>query len=256
MKQILLFLFSILLLIGTSCSKDEPDTQFNVNTDFVIDMKEDLSLTGGTLLFKVKTINDQECLDTGIDFNFNRSATKVTLSFLDLITPEECITGSAPATASISTGDLATIDYRFKIDLRGEVESDGILNVLGDRYIVSFVEASGFEFPEKTLLRIPRNTIWGYVNHSESNEEMAVDFISDLGTNASATTLEEGYYGWFKGAGAEVTEMDNLPTERFNSLFVFEYEGTDDVLENLIADFRSENEDMEVALFDWAGKSF
>lgn len=256
MKQILLFLFSILLLIGTSCSKDEPDTQFNVNTDFVIDMEEELSPTGSTLLFKVKTTNEQECLDTGIDISFDRTATRITLSFLDLITPEECIAGSAPATASVSTGDLATINYRFQIDLRGEVESEGILNILGDRYIVSFVEASGFEFLEKTLLRIPRNTIWGYVNHSESNEEMAADFISDLGENSSDATLEEGYYGKFKGAGGEVTEMNSLPTERFNSLFVFEYGGTDDVLENLIADFRLENEDIEVALFDWTGKSF
>ena len=151
---------------------------------------------------------------------------------------------------------MATINYQFKIDLRGEVESEGILNVLSDRYIVSFIETSGFEFPEKILMRIPRHTIWGYVNHSENDEEIAADFISNLGANASSATLEEGYYGAFKGADDRITEMDNLPTERFNSLFIFEYDGTDDVLESLLADFRSENENMEVALFDWEGKSF
>ncbi|MGK0363616.1 MAG: hypothetical protein ACI85O_000669 [Saprospiraceae bacterium] len=256
MKQKLLFLLSILLLAGTSCSKDEPDTQFNVNTDFVIDMKESLSPTGVTLLFKAKTTSQQDCLDTGIDFRFSRNASKVILSFLDLIAPEDCMTGSAPAAADINAGDLATIDYQFEIDLRGEVKSNGILNILGDRYIVSFVKSSGFEFPEKILLRIPRFTVWGYVNHNESDEGIAADFISSLGENASPATLEEGYYGWFKGADDKVTEMDNLPTERFNSLFVFEYDGTEEALESLIADFRLENENMELALFNWEGKSF
>lgn len=256
MKQNLLFLISILLFAGVGCDKDTPDTQFNVNTDFLIDMKEDLSQTGSTLLFKAETINNQDCLDTGIDISFARNTSKVTLSFLDLIIPEDCTPGSAPATADVNAGDLAGINYQFKIDLRGEIESTGILNVLSDRYIVSFVEASGFEFPEKTLLRVPRQTIWGYVNHGEDGNETANDFISSLGEIASPTTLEEGYYGWFKGADDKVTEMADLPTERFNSLFVFEYEGDDEVLESLITDFRSENENVELALFNWAGKSF
>jgi len=256
MKLNLLFLLTILLFVGIGCDKESPDTQFNVNTDFVIDMKEDLSQTGGTLSFKAKTVNNQDCLDTRIDFSFRRNASKVSLSFLDLIMDEDCIEGSAPASADINAGDLAIIDYQFKIDLRGEIESTGVLNVLSDRYIVSFVEPSGFEFSEKTLLRIPRYTIWGYVNHGEDDREIADGFVSNLGENASPTTLEEGYYGWFKGANNTVTEMDNLPNERFNSLFVFEYEGTDEALENLIADFRAENENMELALFNWAGKSF
>ena len=256
MKQNLLFLLSVLILAGTGCSKDEPDTQFNVNTDFVIDMKENLSPTGGTLMFQVETVNDQECLDTGIDFRFSRNASKVILSFLDLLPPEDCVRGSAPATVDINTGDLATIDYQFEIDLREEVKSKGILNILGDRYTVRFAEYSGFEFLEKELLRIPRYTIWGYVNHTEGDEVVATDFIANLGENASAAVLEEGYYGWFKGADSQITEMDNLPTERFNSLFVFEYDGTDETLENLLSDFRVENENMEVALFNWAGKSF
>jgi len=256
MKQNLLFVLSLLLLAGVSCSKEKPDTQFNVNTDFMIDMKEDLSETGGTLLFKAETINDQDCLNAGIDFSFSRGTSIITLSFLDLLLPEDCTPGSAPATADINTGDLAIINYQFKIDLRGEVTSEGVLNVLSDRYIVSFAEASGFEFPEKVLLRIPRHTIWGYVNHGEEEEEIATNFISDLSESASPARLEEGYYGWFKGAGDTVTEMDNLPTERFNSLFVFEYEGTDETLENLLDNFRSENENIDLALFNWEGKSF
>ena len=256
MKQSLLFLLSILMIVGLGCSKDNPGTEFNVNTDFEIDMKEDLSPTGGTLLFKVKTKNEQNCLDTSIDYSFSRNASKVVLSFLDLITPEDCIVGRAPATADVNAGDLAIIDYQFKIDLRGEVESEGVLDVLGDRYVVSFVEPLGFEFSEKVLLRIPRYTIWGYVNHSESDESIATDFISTLGESTAPASLEDGYYGWFKGGDDRVTEMDNLPTERFNSLFIFEYDGTDEALENLLTDFRSENENVEVALFDWAGKSF
>jgi hypothetical protein len=256
MKQNLLFLFIVLLLVSTSCNKEEPDTQFNVSTDFLIDMKEELSPTGGTLLFEVETVNDQECLDTEIDFSFGRSETKVKLSFLDLTVPEDCVVGNAPATASVNTGDLAIINYQFEIDLREEVKSNGVLNVLGDRYIVNFTEKSGFEFPEKILLRIPRYTIWGYVNHSQTDEGLAADFISNLGDNSLPATLEDGYYGWFKGAGDSLTQMDNLPTEKFNSLFVFEYEGTDGVLEALLADFRSANENMEVALFNWEGKSF
>ena len=59
MKQNLLFLLSILLLVGVGCDKEEPGTQFNVNTDFVIDMKENLSPTGGTLLFKARTVNNK-----------------------------------------------------------------------------------------------------------------------------------------------------------------------------------------------------
>lgn len=256
MKQSLLYIFSILLLVGTSCSKEEPGTQFNVNTDFLIDMKEELSPTGGTLLFNVKTVNNQDCLDTGIDYSFNRNPTNITLSFLDLLVPEDCVVGNAPAKASINTGDLAILDYRFKIDLREEIESNGVLNVLADRYIVSFSEASGFEFIEKTLMRVPRHTIWGYVNHGEDNEETAIDFISNLATIASPMALEEGYYGWFKVANNRPTEMENLPVERFNSLFVFEYDGTDEVLENFIANFRSENENVDIALFNWEGKSF
>lgn len=256
MKKNLLFLLSILLFVGVGCDKNEPETQFNVNTDFVIDMKESLSPTGGTLLFKVRTVNNQECLDTGIDFSFSRNLSKIALSFLDFTIAEDCIAGNTPATAEVNAGDLATIDYQFHIDLRSEVVSEGVLNVLGDRYIVSFVEASGFEFSEKELLRIPRYTIWGYVNHSENDEELAASLIANLGENAAPTTLEEGYYGWFKGDNEEVTEMDDLPTERFNSLFVFKYEGTDEVLENVIADLRSENESVEIALFNWQGKTF
>lgn len=256
MKQNLLVLLSLFILLGFGCTKADPDIQIDVDVDFLIDIKENLSAAGSTLLFKTSTTDLQECLNSTIAVDFQRNNTSVRMSFLDIVTPTDCEMGSAPATASVNAGDLAVRNYEFKIDLRGEVESAGVLNIMSDRYIVSFVESSGFKFAETMLLRVPRHTVWGYVNYAEEEAETAAVFVDDLSEITAPTALEEGYYGWFKSEGSELTDMDNLPEEKINTLFVFEYEGADDDLENLISAFRAENTDIEVALFDWRGKSF
>lgn len=259
MKQFLhLFIFTCcLILVG--CEKDsEPSTLINVETDFILDMKEDLSASGATLFFPTKTTKDQECLNTNIDISLRTNSERIELSFEEIVVPnaDDCQEGSAPASADISIGDLALRNYTFIIDLRGEVESAGILNVLADRYIVSFPEKFGFEFEQNILLRVPSKTIWGFINHEVEEGSLAQDLIGEISTSGEANELEDGYYGWFSVAGGQLTTVAGEITERKNSYFSFEYEGSDEDLEDLMENLRTENPDFVFSLSTWEGKSF
>lgn len=248
-----------LLLIGIfcfSCSKDVQDTQFDVEKDFSVEMRENLSEAGNTLLFFVQTLHNQDCTDTEIETDLRKNDRTVALSFLSIITPDDCTPGEAPATAAVDAGDLAVRDYEFKIDLRGEVESTGRLNVLSDRYVVSLNEELGFDFKQKELLRIPRYTIWGYVNHREEAEETAKSFTDDLRQVAEPLALPLGYYGWFRVTEVGISQVVGQPATDENLLFLLQFDGNEATLQFLLDEFRADYPDLTVALFDWEGKSF
>lgn len=256
MKHNLLSHFLLLCLVMAGCSEDAPETVFDVEKDFILQMRENLSEAGGTLFFPVKTSKLQECLNAGIDISFRQETDALSVSFNSIIRPDDCIDGQAPANGAINPGDLAFRDYRFTIDLKGEVVSEGILNVLSDRYVVGFADELGFEFEEKELMRMPTDIAWGYINHGQEEEAAADEALSLIEERGQEHDLEDGSYGWFRLVGGIAINVDGSPEIRNNKLFVLNYTESDTYTEELLVNLRADYPSLEFALFDWKGKSF
>ncbi len=256
MKQYLLFLIFTAVLGMVGCSKDAAEPQIDVEKDFILEMRENLSPGGNTLQFLAETTADQECLDTGIAVDLQKNTTAINLSFLEIIEPADCLPGNEKARDTIQAGDLAIRDYTFKIDLRGELESIGVLNVLEDRYVVSFSRQIGFDFVENIMLRVRPNMLWGYVNHDESQANEVREFVLALNDITEEIEPETGNYGWFRVAEFGVSEIADMPEERENELILLNYTGEDAALEELLAQYRSEYPEMTFAFFNAKGKSF
>ena len=256
MKHFLLLAICITISSLVGCKKEAPDAQINVEKDFILEMRENLSPGGNTLQFLAETTAAQECLHTGILLDLQKNTHRINLSFLELTEPAECLPGTEPAQGSVPAGDLTMRDYTFQIDLRGELESTGVLNVLEDRYVVSFSRQIGFEFSENILLKVRPNMIWGYVNHSESETNNAREFTTALREISDEIDPEPGNYGWFTTTENGITAVADMPTERENILFLFTYSGSDEAIENLLAQYRTDFPETDFNLFDYQGKSF
>ncbi len=197
----------LLLLFISACNKGDQTVIVNIEDDFYIDMFENISNGEQRFQIDISTILDQSCTNYQIDFDISidKQSNKIELIINDLVEPDDCLEGTAPARRTVPFGYLLTGAYAFSINLKDAIINTGRLTVFGDHYLLDMDSDDGIEMIHTRLNRIPQNTLWGYIAYNNgSSSTDAERFISDLEAISTFEDINDnssypsGYYGYFE----------------------------------------------------------
>jgi hypothetical protein len=250
------------LAFFVSCSQDPlgPDPLVDVPNTFNIRLIEQLDSTGKAFSLEVTTIEFQDCMEKSVDFNLSQSYNAVLVSLNDIITPDECPDGSAPARSTVLLKDLEIRTYTIDINLKNTVKNTGTLTVLPDQFILEMETEDGFQVLNPELWRIPERTIWG--SFSYATEDMAVvvqNFLADLESLCEENTFPEGDYGHFYVVNSEsILIPDQAPAGlSFRRNFLFTCDPVSVGLPALMESYRTEyGVDIHINCLDDQGRTW
>ena len=250
-----------LVFFLTTCSVDDlkdPIIVPLIDQEFHLDLWQTLGeSTLSNLEVRMTTIEDEECLNTRILSTYERTGRVTAITLYDILDPETCDPGSAPARGEERLTDLEPETYGIKIELRDVVSNDGTLHVTEDGYFIEMTESTGFTWLNKTIYRVPDNLLWGYVAFANAAEEARVaDFVADLRAQGVPAELTEGYYGYFTVSnGGNTVKIADAPSADSAKIIFLDYTGGNALIDQKIAAFLSEtgNENIELRLLNSRG---
>ena len=256
------FTIFVFALCITGCnleSLDEPIIVSNVEKEFHLDLWEALWPNSRTSQLLIETIEDEACQNYTIAYQFNKSGSTLELSLNEIVSPEDCIDGEAPASSVVDFGALSEGIYELNIDLKNTVFSKGQLTITEDYYTINMDTEEGIIFVRRELLRVPDDLIWGYVGSEDAEFTAALEgFLADLQANTSSKTLTAGYYGYFSINQSRELVYSTFPfPENQFQTFYYEYNGTEAELQEMIDNYRTTHgEDVTFKLYNAAGREF
>jgi len=233
----------VLATLLNACKLDslgEPIVVPDVEREFYIDLWENLYPESRELVFNIETVQLQDCENTSISYNLNRTGNTVKLSLNAISTPADCQQGPAHIFASAPAGRLNGGLYTMKLDLKNTVFNEGQLTVTGDAYYLDMNSSHGFILRNKSLLRVPEQTYWGYITYETPEQEsLASDLIHDLEANSVQHNFSAGYYGYFSvEANSPVKINEETLDGVSHKSFIFKYDGSGASIRQQINDFR------------------
>jgi len=217
--------------VCSNCKPDVLDDRFviNVENDFYIDMFEDISNGDKVFHITIKSIQQQNCLNSIIDYELNTDdENQIILSINDIIDPETCDPGTAQAFISIPIEDIKEQFYNIQIKLKEIVTNQGNLIVNEDIYVLNMNSEDGIEVVHEKLNKIPQKTIWGYLAYAEEGKkteaESIIKELDDITTSISLVPgYDAGYFGYFTLLEGQSILMSDEVEESFHSTFIFNY---------------------------------
>jgi len=260
--------FGVLLIFAAlinGCKQDGIDQKLfiNVEDDFYIDMFEDISNGENHFSFNIQSINEHECLNTIIDYDlqYDGIGNLIVLSINDIISPESCNVGIAPAFVSIPIEGIQKREYSIEINLKDVIINNGFLHVTDNDFYLEMSTEDGFEVVNKQLNKIPKKTIWGYVGYElESDKVAAEDFIKNVEQNASNINNSEdytsGYYGYFTVLEDYSITLSDEVSNEFHNTFIFQYDEDPLFLTQLMESTCELNSGLKIHLFNGEGEVF
>ena len=249
-----------LVAVGSwSCrveSLDDPIIIPLVDQEFSFQMWQNLSSDNPfPLEIRMYTIEDYGCLNTTILTSFSRSGRNLEFTLFDILDPEVCDEGLAPATATESLYDIQQDLYRLKIELQDVVSNEGWLTVDDNSYVISMDEESGISWDHYEMQRIPENALWGYISYPDATAQLQAEaFITELEAISATSMLEDGYYGHFSltDSGTKL-EVNTTTVPAQTVMFVLEHDGPRLEIDQQVEAFLTET-NPEVKLHIWNGK--
>ncbi len=246
-----------LVLIVHSCklaSLDDPIVVVNVEDEFEINLREELSPSTRSLQFLVESIEEENCQNATIAYSFLREGNKLKISLEDILEATDCQEGNGPAKAAVNLGVLSPGVYNLELDLKNTVFNKGQIILDEQLYKVDLHTDNGIKLIRDELRRVPDRAIWGYVNTNEEN--IADNFLSELRVLATDIDLQDGYYGYFQVEGRQV-KVENQPEQGITKPFVYYFDGDSNILQDLVQEFRELHPDKAViTLMDATGTSY
>ena len=251
-----------LLLFASACeleSLDDPVVVTDVEDEFYVDMWEELNANQRNLFFNIRTIENETCLNTTIATVFSKLGNELTLELNGIETPEDCLEGEAPALGSENAGQLSAGPYKIAINLQNTIFNSGQLDINQSRYLLNLETENGIKILRSVLLRVPENLLWGYIAYKqESQTSIAESFMTDLRTLTREISLPIGYYGYFTiNQNAPQIQVSDSPNSEYLIPFFYSYDAEmEESIQNIVTEFRANNPDPEIALFNYKGESF
>ena len=229
----------------------------DVDDEFYLDIWEALTPQGRFLEFHLRTIANEPCLHTSIDYEFQQTNRELAISINEIVREEGCEAGEAPATATIqSYSPLPGGYYPLFVDLREKVSSDGQVVVTSEAYTINLEDGGGILLLRPELLRIPDESIWGYLSFDdEALETVAETFVADLQSISKIRPLREGYYGYFTVNNKGALRFPNNIAPNDARTFSYRYDGEREALLNLLENYRSAyGEALKIKIFNTLGE--
>jgi hypothetical protein len=253
----------LLVVLFSNCRQKEfdPSVIINVEDDFYIDMFEDISNGENIFNLTIKSIKDQFCLNSEIDYTLEMVEEEdfISVSINDILQPETCIPGNAPASISIPLPNLKEQSYVIQIKLKDVIFNSGNLIVNSSDYFLKMNTDNGFELVHNTLYKIPKKTIWGYVGfEDESYETVAESFIKDLDDLATdigtAGGYDIGYFGYFTILGDRSITLKEEIEDKLHNTFIFSFDGNSQEIIDLIDEYCNSNPELNFNVFNGEGE--
>ncbi len=258
MRKILFITFLALnAVIFSSCNSDEePEDSFQyINLEFF----EQFTLEGSEIIFNLQTIETFPCSNFSLKTTVTSSGNHTDINITNIDVPDICVTSLGPATQQLHLGDFNNVSSQFSVwvnekrhDFAFETTEKTIKVKPGNRF-----EGNLF-FTFDSLLRIPDNTVWGYVvSSSESSKNEIWNQILDAfyETGAEEMTLNDGNYYFFSVQNQEIyfeTVKDQPIT------FYFRFENPIDELisiyERVIQNY--EQSGLQIRIFNTKGERY
>lgn len=192
------FIFLLFIFIGLSaCEKAETVAAFTENLK--INMREVMDSTKRTLLLICNTESMYVCSNYSIQSDYKVTNDKITINFVQIITPSTCLTAPGPASTLIEFEGLANKVYKVELNL-GATRISGQLDVSANSFKATLPIQTKVRFINPELGRVPDNTIFGTVRyHTASTAPVVQKFIDSLQFYGAATkTYPPGNYGQFQ----------------------------------------------------------
>jgi len=258
------FVYLYLALALSGCKLDnlnDPIIVPLVDKEFSLDLWQTLGTnTLSNLELRMYTIEDENCLNTEILSNYNRTGRNISLTIYDILDPEVCDPGPAPATGSQLVTDAGPDVYTLTIELQDVVSNAGTLTVTEDAYQVIMEQEDGIIWLHTELRRIPADALWGYLVYTNTEEESRVaSFVDDISNLGSELPLTNGYYGYFSVTDTgNITELKDAPTTSELATIMVKYVGETTQIDQKVIDFLETpgNEAIELVLLDSNGNEW
>jgi hypothetical protein len=189
-----------LFLLGVGCNVDQDKDPIIVpvlEDEFYLDLWQSLSPQGSELVIEFKTLTEEECLNAEVLSNYSRSNRNLTLTLFDILAPETCIPGPAPARGEESLAGLGQGTYNLTVELQEIVSNEGVLSVDESAFRVE-TPTNGFQWRHGRIERIPASALWGYITYNTQDErQLAEQQLAALSGFSELPDWTEGYYGYF-----------------------------------------------------------
>ena len=230
----------VFALVGCKLeSLQDPIIVTNIEKEFYINLWEELYPNTRNLRIDLQSIKNQDCLNYTIDYQWNASASRFDLGINHITPPTDCQPGIGPANARIGVGDLENLIFNMKISLGETVINEGQLVVTGESYTLQMETEEGIIIPEKTLRRVPKASVWGFVAFQNSEDQSSADeLLAQLNTFGAPLQLKEGKYGYFSVIDNKLL-VSGAPENGQVSSFAIDYDGEEKAIEDLVENFRA-----------------
>jgi hypothetical protein len=256
-KIFIIPLFTLVIAVFSSCNKEEePEQSFQyINLEFF----EQFSSEGSQILFNLQTIETFPCSNFSLQTSITKSNNHTDIRITNIDVPDICVTALGPASLQLNMGDFSNVPSLFSIWVN-EKRHDFELETT--EKTIKVKQGNPFEgnlfFAFDSLLRIPENTVWGYiVNNPESGKNDIWDEILNAfyEEGAQEITLDNGNYFFFTVENQEII-FENLKNQTTTFYFQFENPIQDliGIYERIIQQY--EQAGIQLRIFNTNGERF
>ena len=213
-----LSLIILLLSVFFSCDKENnapPLVDLNIDRNYLIHPWEFFS--NGQRLFglRLATYQPLPCLNVQQEYEIEEVQNGFELLLQPLQPPSDCEEGESNLVEWIPIAELSNDEYELQIRLADEINS--LVKIQNDLGIirVQLLEANGLALANESIMRIPEDLSWGYIEVLDENfrgqaNSLAVD-LSALGDDEKLNT---GNYGYFEIDAADGVTIPALISQK------------------------------------------
>ena len=183
----------------SSCSRD--DDKDNPFTHIEINHYEQFNANKRELVFFLETLEVFPCNNFLINTQVSRNGDHIEIHADNIEIPSYCLTSTGPATRSILLGNPDENPERFSFWVNDDRHDFKLL--VNEKFLK--IEKGQFfknrlSFSKEKLMRIPDNTVWGYlVSDTENKSNLPDDLLNIFEEfGAELLPLNDGDYHYFQ----------------------------------------------------------
>ena len=237
------------------CKKSGDDMRIDVRLDFNVRPSENIMPDGRHIDLSLRS-NYDKCPQAQIITKENFQNNVIHLEIEEIENPDTCYSSHRKIGKVIHYGIIPNGTYDVKITLSGVIENNGSLTIDEDRIHFELDEEQGIQVDQKEVLRIPDNSLWGYV--ATNRADLSSPFVklkTMLSTIATDRNLKEGVYSPFTVDDRGEVKV-NVGNFNFSRGFCLEYHGDYSDIEAIMTDVRSQFPDDSFKLFGTNGLEY
>jgi hypothetical protein len=189
----------VALAVFCSCLK-KPDSIIVADVSDILSLRLNQSL-GENRTFQIDlAIQEfQNCEEVKINSNLIEISSDLILEINAIEKPEDCVGEQVEIVKSHSINSPHG-KYPFRIELADATVNIGQIDISENKVQLTFTELEGIQIEDAHVLRIPDNTVWGYIYIEEAPAELTdiqTMLFTEFNTNINAG-LTLGNYGRFE----------------------------------------------------------